>query len=162
MSDLNLKPLTSIGPPYRTRIWRNIPFLASLFILAWLTTLIAISPNETVIKWFDLAINSTLVEEQDSVPLFYRWRVLGVVAVHFVFAIFCEEFVSKSPLIQKLVKIVRRKTLPKSKFKRLEIEIQSRSAAWLGVTSKLIGSNTTNQSDAAAKTHKRPRSPSAK
>ena len=90
MSDLNLKPLTSIGPPYRTRIWRNIPFLASLFILAWLTTLIAISPNETVIKWFDLAINSTLVEEQDSVPLFYRWRVLGVVAVHFVFAIFCE------------------------------------------------------------------------
>jgi len=152
----------SIGPPYRTRIWRNIPFLASLFILAWLTTLIAISPNETVIKWFDLAINSTLVEEEDSVPLFYRWRVLGVVAVHFVFAVFCEEFVSKSPLIQKLVKIIRRKTLPKSKFKRLEIEIQSRSAAWLGVTSKLIGSNTTNQSDGAAKTHKRPRSPTAK
>ena len=163
LKDLDLETLCfSIGPPYRTRIWRNIPFLASLFILAWLTTLIAISPNETVIKWFDLAINSTLVEEEDSVPLFYRWRVLGVVAVHFVFAVFCEEFVSKSPLIQKLVKIIRRKTLPKSKFKRLEIEIQSRSAAWLGVTSKLIGSNTTNQSDGAAKTHKRPRSPTAK
>ena len=35
----------SIGPPYRTRIWRNIPFLTSLFILAWATAIMAIAPG---------------------------------------------------------------------------------------------------------------------
>lgn len=37
----------SMGPPYRTRIWRNIPFLASLFLLAWATAIMAISPGST-------------------------------------------------------------------------------------------------------------------
>lgn len=150
----------SIGPPYRTRIWRNIPFLASLFLLAWLTTLISISPNDTVIKWFDLAINCTTIAEVDAVPLYFRWRILGVVVIHFVFAIICEELISKSPIVARLVKILRGKTLPKSKFKRLEIEIQSRSAAWLGVTSQLISSRRDSSTSSATK--KRPRTPNSK
>ena len=82
--------------------------------------------------------NSTFIEQSEEVPLFYRWRVLGIVLTHLLAAVVCEEFIAKSSLVQRLIKIIRNKKLPKSKFKRIDLEIKSRSASWLGVTSQLM------------------------
>ena len=122
----------SMGPPYRTRIWRNIPFLASLFLLAWATAIMAISPGSTgtltderpklflVAYLFDLNIyyegsNTTTLEKE--VPLAYRWGTLGVVAIHFIYAVIAEELIAKNQLVQRTIKMLRGKHLPKSKFK---------------------------------------------
>ena len=72
--------------------------------------------------WFDLDIyypNSTITTEATEVPLMYRWGTLAVVLVHFLYAVLAEEFIAKNTLVQRTVKMLRGKHLPKSKFKVL-------------------------------------------
>ena len=47
----------------------------------------------------------------------YRWGTLVVVLVHFLYAVLAEEFIAKNTLVQRSVKMLRGKHLPKSKFK---------------------------------------------
>ena len=69
---------------------------------------------------FDLNIyyedtNITTLEKE--VPLAYRWGTLGVVAIHFIYAVIAEELIAKNQLVQRTIKMLRGKHLPKSKFK---------------------------------------------
>ena len=77
-----------------------------------------------VAYWFDLDIyyeNSTITTEDAQVPLMYRWGTLGVVLIHFVYAVVAEELIAKNKIVQRTVKMLRGKHLPKSKFKVIEV-----------------------------------------
>ena len=126
----------SQGPPYRTRIWKNVPFLVSLLILASVTALLVISPTEWMVRTFEMAIyngnwTTNLVTEEHAVPVSYRYMVMGLVIAQFIFSIFVEDILIKSESVQRIFKMLRGKRLPKNKYKRIELEIQSRSA-WMG------------------------------
>lgn len=126
----------SQGPPYRTRIWKNLPFLVSLLMLGSVTTMLIITPTAWMVRGFEMAIYNSdwtdnVVTEAQSVPLWYRWLIMGLVVAQFSFSIFVEDVLIKSESVRKIFKIVRQKRMPKNKYKRIEMEIQSRSA-WMG------------------------------
>lgn len=123
----------SQGPPYRTRIWANMPFLLSLVGLTIATIVILISPSLEITRAFELAVynsqwgEANIVEAKDAVPWFYRASLLILVLIHFIIAYTIEEVVASSKLLHRLLNIIRRKRQPKSKFKRLENEIRTKN-----------------------------------
>jgi len=46
----------SQGPPYRTRIWKNLPFLFCLVFLTVMTAVICVWPSLEMTRAFELAI----------------------------------------------------------------------------------------------------------
>ena len=70
------------------------------------------------------------VSESEAVPVYYRVSLMFLVVIHFVIAYAIEEIISTSKWVHRLLNVLRRKKLPKSKFKRLEIEIQTRNS-WI-------------------------------
>ena len=91
----------SQGPPYRTRIWRNVPFLVSLLILTATTFLVVINPSLWLVTSFEMAIydeswgEKNLVPAELGVPLQYRWLIMGIVAIQLLIAIFIEDVLIK-------------------------------------------------------------------
>jgi len=126
----------SQGPPYRTRIWKNLPFLFCLVFLTVLTAVICVSPSLEITRAFELAIynedwgENNIVSESEAVPFYYRVSLMFLVVIHFVIAYAIEEIISTSKWVHRLLNVLRRKKLPKSKFKRLELEIQTRNS-WI-------------------------------
>jgi hypothetical protein len=60
---------------------------------------------------------------------------MGLVAAQFWYAFILEEVILKSWTLKRIFKLLRQKHLPKNKFKRVEIEIQSQSA-WMGINTE--------------------------
>ncbi|CBY13135.1 unnamed protein product [Oikopleura dioica] len=126
----------SQGPPYRTRIWKNLPFLFCLVFLTVMTVVMCVSPSLEITRAFELAIynedwgENNIVSESEAVPFYYRVSLMFLVVIHFVIAYAIEEIISTSKWVHRLLNVLRRKKLPKSKFKRLELEIQTRNS-WI-------------------------------
>jgi magnesium-transporting ATPase (P-type) len=67
----------SQGPPYRTRIWENMPFLLSLIFLGAITAIMVLNPTGWMISGFELAIylpdwSKNVLPIEMAVPQDYR------------------------------------------------------------------------------------------
>ena len=135
----------SIGPPYRTRIWNNLPFLFSMIFLTIINSLFLLPPTERIaesmysgneIEIYRTSENHVNITSDNDIkeiiPFSFRWILFILAAAHCIFALIVEELV-KIPAVQKFAKRLRGKKLPKNRFKRIELEILSKNS-WLGKT----------------------------
>ena len=89
------------GPPYRTRIWKNIPFLISLLVLTAVTFMVVVAPSLWLVTSFEMAIydeswgDKNLVPAELGVPLEYRWLIMGIVGIQLLISIFIEDVLVK-------------------------------------------------------------------
>ena len=86
--------------------------------------------NRIYSNYFTELFELCTVAESEAVPVYYRVSLMCLVVIHFVIAYAIEEIISTSQWVHRVLNLLRRKKLPKSKFKRLEMEIQTRNS-WI-------------------------------
>lgn len=119
---LVLATVFSKGPPYRKRIWTNVPFLVALVVLTSVTTWLTIHPFE----FFEDLLEMKHISD-DNMP--FKITLLLLVACNFVLAYLIEQFLVDSKILKQVISICKRRKEPKSKYKILENELK-RSHHW--------------------------------
>ncbi|XP_052821199.1 polyamine-transporting ATPase 13A3-like isoform X2 [Mya arenaria] len=110
----------SKGPPFRKRIYTNVPYLSSLIFLTILSTCIFMIPIEFLLKIFKM-------EDLGEHNLQFRLVLLAIVGGHFLASYIIEYFVTENlcvkSCIKSCLKCVQPKKLP-AQYKLLEKEME--------------------------------------
>jgi magnesium-transporting ATPase (P-type) len=85
----------SKGPPYRLRIWTNVPFLITLIVLTVLTFIIVVSPPKFVAN--------VLLLHRD-IPLSFREVLLGISLINLLLVLLLESFVADSETFKQSIR----------------------------------------------------------
>ncbi|XP_033641842.1 probable cation-transporting ATPase 13A3 isoform X2 [Asterias rubens] len=113
----------SKGAPYRTPIYKNVPFMADLALLVTASSFMLFLPSSSgVLNWFivDVMQLKLLAGEHLSFVLF----MFGLVLFNFAASFLLETFVADSNFLRRCVSLVRPKKTPKHIFKTIEHQIR--------------------------------------
>lgn len=105
----------SQGPPHRQPVYSNTPFFVSLLVLIAVHIILAIYPGEAL---------AGLLELDTSLPPAYKGFLLLSFIVYAMLCVALETFVIPSPWLKKVLNRLRRRKVPKSKFKAVQADLR--------------------------------------
>ncbi|XP_060588669.1 polyamine-transporting ATPase 13A2-like [Ruditapes philippinarum] len=109
----------SKGPPFRKRIYTNVPYLASLLLLTAFSAGLVLLPWKPLMEFFTLM-------RLDQKPVMFRALLLTIVAAHFIVAVIIEYLVTDNKTMKSCIKRCVHCLRPKksqSAYKRVEREL---------------------------------------
>ncbi|KAL5475532.1 hypothetical protein EMCRGX_G025359 [Ephydatia muelleri] len=108
----------AVGPPYRSRLYHNIPMMACLAILVPCNIYIILAPY----NWYQ-TLWDVVLEVRPIDSMLFRVGILLIVAVYFFLFYLLEGFVFNSKWFHNVVKVLRCKRQPNNPYKKILAEL---------------------------------------